>query len=223
MNYRELKRLSLVAFIGFLILTALIAIVSVLTGKFGELQWKILLTTFTISAASICSMCCAAFMEKRKQVPLGLAGIVLSIITAVLVIAGMWPELDIEEYWKTTVTCGVLALGFAHSFLLTLPDLDPRHKWVQVISPIFIGVLAAQIIIAIWGEIDNDWYYRFLALVAIVTGLETLVIPILTKLRKPGGAQKGKLILSPIEGDLYRDPGGKTYRVTEIKTEMSSI
>ncbi len=223
MNYRELKRLSLMAFIGFLILTALIAIVSVLTGKFGELQWKILATTFTISAASICSMCCAAFMEKRKQVLLGLAGIVLSVLTAVLLIAGMWPELDVDEYWKTTATCGVLALAFAHAFLLSLPDLDSRQKWIQILSSVCIGILAAQIIIAFWGEIDNDWYYRFLALVGIVVGLVTLVIPILTKLRKPGGIQKGKLILSPIEGDLYRDSSGKTYRVTEIKTETPTI
>jgi hypothetical protein len=223
MNFRELKRLSLMAFIGFLILTALIAIVSVLTGKFGELQWKILATTLTISAASICSMCCAAFMEKRKQVPLGLAGITLSVATAVLLIAGMWPEFNIDEYWKTTASCGVLALAFAHAFLLALPDLDPRHKWVQILSPIFIGILTVQIIAAFWGEIENEWYYRFLALVAIVVGLQTLVIPILMKLRKGDGIQKSKLVLSPIEGDLYRDPAGKTYRVMEIETETSTI
>jgi hypothetical protein len=194
MNFRELKRLSLMAFIGFLILTALIAIVSVLTGKFGELQWKILATTLTISAASI-----------------------------VLLIAGMWPEFNIDEYWKTTASCGVLALAFAHAFLLALPDLDPRHKWVQILSPIFIGILTVQIIAAFWGEIENEWYYRFLALVAIVVGLQTLVIPILMKLRKGDGIQKSKLVLSPIEGDLYRDPAGKTYRVMEIETETSTI
>ena len=109
MNYKEIRRFSLIVFIGFLILTALIAIVSVLSGTFGDIQWKILGTTFTISAASICSMACAAFMEKKKQVPVGMAGIALCVITAALVIIGMWPEINCDEYWKVTSTCGVVA------------------------------------------------------------------------------------------------------------------
>ena len=66
MDYSEIRKLALKIFIGFLGLTAVIAIISVLAGQFGELQWKILGTTFTISAASICSMSCAAFIEKKK-------------------------------------------------------------------------------------------------------------------------------------------------------------
>ena len=216
MKYKEIKRLLLIAFIGFLVLTALIAIITVLSGSFGEVQWKILATTFTISAASICSMACAAFMEKKKHVPLGLAGIFLTVLAAILLIAGMWPEIDSEPYWKITVTCGVLALALTHAFLLALPDLDSGHRWVQVVSFITICFLALQIITAVWGEIDDDGYYRFLTLTAILVGLETLVIPILMKLRKGSGSKTDRLVLEKIEGDLYRDPDGKTYRLTEI-------
>ena len=58
MNFTEIKKVLLKLFVGFLILTAIIAIISVLSGEFGELQGKILATTLTISMASICSMSC---------------------------------------------------------------------------------------------------------------------------------------------------------------------
>jgi hypothetical protein len=221
MDYKEMRRFSLIVFIGFLILTAVIAIISVLSGTFGEVQWKILGTTFTISGASICSMACAAFMEKKKRVPVGTAGIVLCVIAAVLVIAGMWPEIDSDEYWKATSTCGVLALAFAHTFLLALPNLDDRQKWVQTVTFISIAILAILIIAGIWIQ-DERWeelYFRVLAVVAILVGLETLVIPILMKLRKGQAASSEKLILEKIDGDLYTDSAGKKYRLMEIDTE----
>lgn len=223
MNITEIKKFSLKLFVGFLILTALIAIVSVLTGTFGEVQWQILGTTFTISAASICSMVCAAFMEKKKQVPVAVVGIVLCVTTAVLVIAGIWPEIvsKSEEYWKATATCGVLALAFSLTFLLTLPTLDDRQKWIQPASSITIGILALLIIAAFWFQ-SQKWeelYLRVLAVVAILVGLETLIIPILMKLRKGPGLTTVKLILEKIEGELYKDMNGTRYHVEEISTD----
>ncbi len=216
MDYSEIRKLSLKIFLGFLGLTALIAIVSVLLGELGQVQVKILATTFTISAASICSMACAAFTERKKPVHLGLAGILLSICAAVLVIAGMWSESNNETYWKTTVTVGVLAIALAHAFLLNLPELDKSQKWVQLISSITIAILALQIIGAVWGEINQDVYYRFLAVVAIVVALETLAIPILLKLRKRNGEIIEKLVLVRVRDDIYRDESGKEYQLREI-------
>ena len=221
MAYKELRRFSLIVFIGFLILTALIAIVSVLSGTFGETQGKILVTTLTISVASIGSMACAAFIEKKRQTPVGLAGIILCVVTAIGVIGGIWPETENEVYWQATATCGVLAVAFAHAFLLALPVLDDRQKWVQPVSSVSIGLLAVLIIIMIWFQNDKweDVYLRGLAVVAILVGLETLVIPILMKLRKGQTLQRKKLIIENIEGDLYTDAAGRKYHVKQIDAE----
>ncbi len=219
--YTGIRKSSLKVFIGFLIITAVIAIITVLAGDFGELQLKILATTFMISAASICSMSCAAFIEKRKLASVGLAGIVLSAVGAFLVIAGLWGEVDSERYWKTTVTFLVCSVAAAHAFLLVIPRLDGRHVWVQVVSVASIGILAVQIIAAVWSEIDEENYYRMLTVVAILVGLETLVVPILMKLRKGSGEKAKPLILENIDGEMYRDSAGKIYKVTEIPAEKS--
>jgi len=225
MNYIKIKRLSLKVFIGFLGLTALIAVISVLTGTFGKIQMKILATTFTISAASICSMSCAAFIDKKKLVQLGLLGILLSVSAAIMLIIGMWWEIRSDVGEKVTITLSVFAVAFAFAFLLVLPKLDDRQKWVQKVSSVSIGILALQMVIAVWleGYIKlNDWYYRLLAVVAIVVGLETIVIPILMKLRKGDERKIDRIILEKIEGDVYRDPAGKKYRLMEMDAKPAA-
>jgi hypothetical protein len=219
MNYAEIKKRSLNIFLGFLGLTALIAILSVLTGEFGGIQWKILATTLSISAASICSMSCAAFIERRKLVPVGLAGIALSVCAAILLIGGVWPEIGSETYWKTAITFGILAVAFAHAFLLLIPRLDVSRAWMQTASAVCIGTLALLIIAAVWGEIDNDGYLRMLTVVAIVVGLETLSIPILVKLQATNGQGSESLVLERVSENIYKDASGRTYELREINPE----
>lgn len=218
MDFKKIRAFLLRAFIGFLGLTALVAIVCLLSGEFGDVQMKILATTFTISAASICSMSCAAFIEKRKSIKLGLSGIALSVAAAALAIIGMWPEIQSDAFWKTAATLGVLAIAFAHAFLLVLPDLDRSHKWLQPVSSASIGVLALQIIIAVWCEIDEEGYYRLLGVVAIIVTLETLVVPILMRLKKKAAQIAERLVLERLDGDLYRDAAGNRYRVKALGT-----
>jgi len=220
MNYTSIRKSALKVFLGFLGLTAIVAIVSVLSGEFGELQFKILATSLTISAASICAMSCAAFIEKKRPMELGILGIALCVISAVLAIAGMWLEMDSEGFWKTTVTFVIAAVAFAHAFLLVLPKLDNSQKWVQLVSTASIGILAVQIAVAVWGEIDDQGYYRGLSVVAIIVGLETLAIPMLMKLRKGATQEKQTLVLEKVEGDMYRDTTGRQYRLTEINSEQ---
>lgn len=216
MNYAELRRITLWTFIGFLVLTALVAIISVLIGEFGEIQAKILGTCLAISACSICAMACAAFMEKRKATKLGLAGIALSVGWSSLAIIGMWAEIHEDEYWKTVATLAVCAVAFAHGFLLLLPELARRHRWIQVTTLAFIGILAAQIVIGMWAEIDDETYLRLLTVVAIMVVLGTLVVPILMKFGQGAKPRNDRLVLRGVGGELFEDASGRRYRVSEL-------
>jgi hypothetical protein len=142
------------------------------------------------------------------------------VVAAGLLIAGVWLEPHNDEYWKTAVTFVIAAVAFAHAFLLVLPTLDATQKWVQRVSTVTIGLLALQIAVAVWGEISNEGYYRCLAVVAIIVGLETLAIPMLMKLRKGNEQEKPTLVLEKLEGDIYRDTTGKQYHLKEIIPEQ---
>ena len=218
MNYTEIRKLSLKVFIGFLVLTALIAIGSILSGSFGDTQLRILATTFTISVASICMMSSVAFIEKRKLTILGFTGVILALTGAIFMIFGIWFESI--KYLQFTITLIVSAIAFAHAFLLYLPKFDGKQKIAQIISSIFIGVLSIQIIVAVWLDIyDDALYYRLMGVVAIIVGFMTLIIPILVKLRKGDDRKEELLILRKLEGEKYKDSDGKVYIVKEINIE----
>lgn len=220
MDYSMMKNLFLKVFLGFLGLTAAVAVISVLIGDFGELQVKVLATCSAVSAANICAMSCAAFIEKKSHVQLGLAGIFLSIVSAILLIVGVWSEIRADEYWKAMITFTVAAISFAYAFLLSLAELENRHKWIQRAFYVSVGLLALQIIAALWGEFKAEGYFRALAVVAIVVGLETLAIPIIAKLQKRNGEQSKKLVLEKVTDDIYRDTTGKTYQLLEVHSEQ---
>ena len=224
MKTAGMKKRFLHAFVGFLGLTAFIAIVSVLSGEFGELQMKILVTSFTISAASICSMSCAAFIEKQKQQGLGFSGILLSVVAAVLLIFSIWLEFENEWYFKTTFTVAVFAVAFAHAFLLVLPDLENKHTWIQKAATISILVLGGQIIGVLWADIRHEAYIRALAVVAIIVVLETLLVPLFMKLKINKKSTGATLILEPIglEPGRYRDATGLEYRVEKLESGVEN-
>ena len=219
MNQSALKRFALRSFLLFLAFTALVAIISVLTGSFGEVQLRILLTSLTISTASICAMSCAAFIERKDRTILGTAGIICSVAAALVIIFGIWFEPSEDTFWKLSITLVVAAAAFAHTFLLILPLLDMNYRWTQQVSTASILLLSFLVVFAVWLEIDATWYYRLLAVVAIVVGLVTLAIPILVKLGGRAESAKLELKLEQIEGDTYRDTKGNIYRVTEKKNE----
>ena len=136
-------------------------------------------------------------------------------VAAILVIVGIWSEINSDIFWKTAFSIMVTAIAFAHAFLLLLPELDDRYHWIQKWSTGVIGLLALQIVFALWTEINDEFYYRLLAVVAIILGLQTLVVPILIKFRG-GEAKKQLLKLDHVEGNIYRDATGKRFKVEEI-------
>jgi len=233
MNYTETRRLLLKVFIGFLSLTALVAITSVLSREFGETQFKVLVTTFSISAGSICAMSCAGFLERKGAKGVGFAGILAAGVAVLMAIGGVWGEIKETGYWKTTLTSIVVSVAFAHGCLLRLPNLAASYRWTQTVSTILIGLLAVQIILAILGEVKDEGYYRLMAALSVLVVLVTLVIPICSRLgtgaaepsEGPGQVpQKSdplaeKLHLRKISAGLFADEAGRRYQVTEITAE----
>ena len=220
MDFTGIRKLLLKFFIGFLVLTALIAIVVVFSNEFGDLQQRILATTFTISIGSICAMSCAAFIERKKMVTLGLTGFITSAITAFLLILLIWSSME-DKFWVKLIGSLITAsFAFAHAFLLALPELEKQYKWVQSVTAVSIFILAVQIIIAIWMELEDITYFRIMAAVGIMVGLETLTIPILMKLKTDDeSSKKQRLELTKMENGLFRDSSGNVYRVDEVEVD----
>src|SRR4029077_12213836 len=89
-------------------ISAALGILAILTGNFGDFEMRIILTTLTISAASIGALSAGALWEGRGKKELPLLGIVLAVVAAMLIIIGIWLETSGEQFWKFTASTGVL-------------------------------------------------------------------------------------------------------------------
>lgn len=232
-DYAAMRRLFLKVFIGFLTLTALVAIVAVLSGSFGHTQIKVLVTCLVITAGSICAMSCAAYMERQGVREVGLLGILTAVVAVALVSIGAWAEIKDATFWKTAAISGVMAAAVAHGCLLRLPELAKDYRWTQLVAAVLIGLLALQATIAIWGEVNDQGFYRAMAALSVLVVLASLVVPICNKLgakdRDPSALDDDTagqpddlpdcLALRKVSPDVFVDETGRRYHVSEIRNE----
>jgi hypothetical protein len=219
MNVTSLRKTLLWSFIVFLSITALVAVVSLVGNQFGEEQIRILATTFAISAASICAMSCAAFMEKRGHGAVGLTGMFFAALAAGLSVVLIWAELDSGHFWQVAGVAIVITVSFAHALLLQIPTLAAQYRWTQKVSIFIIVALALEIIEAICQEDDREALWRVIGVTSILVVLVTFVIPICAKLGGNPKESHNKLILQQVSQDTYVDAAGRKFRVTAVEED----
>jgi hypothetical protein len=212
-----LRKGALYSFVVFLSISALLAIGCVCGGKFGELEVKVLLTTLTITLASICALCCGAYAKHGRSAVPSACGIALAGMTAALVIVGVWMEIEQEGYWKAAAVLGVFTVASAHALALLGVRLAPGHGWLKVGAAAAIGLLAAVLSGMIMESVSDD-HWELVAVLAIIGALATLVIPIMSKAaggRAPAAAA-GALVLRPRGDGLYSDEAGAVFEVKRV-------
>lgn len=178
------KRIALWFLIGSVALSAIIGIIALLSGTVGRIQAQIILTTLTISAASICALACGALWEKGRAKILSLAGIALAILSACLFISGIWFESNSEAFWKFSAAVGLVALATAHACLLFLATLAPRFAWTRIAAIASVYVLAAQMIYVIYYTPKGDFFFRIVGVTSIVAASLTILTPVFHRLSR---------------------------------------
>ena len=156
---------------------------------------RIILTTLTISAASIGALAAGALWEGRDQKELPLLGIVLSVVSALLIITGIWFESSSKGFWKFTASTGVLAAATTHACLLSLAKLAPRFAWARLVTLTAVYTLAVLIVMTIYFEPTGD------------LGLDHR-----NDIDSCGCSHNNGPDLPPISPRRFRGAGGKTLR-----------
>jgi len=185
------KRIALWFLIVSVAVSAVLGIIAILTGNFGDLQIRIILTTLTISGASICALACGALWEKQKENWLAPLGIVLAGLFAVLVIIGIWAEIDATPYWKFSASTTVVAVATAHAGLLSLARLAPRFAWARLVAFAAIFTLAVLIVLSIYIEPTAELGFRMIGTVSIVVAAFTIMVPIFHRLSREDVTTEG--------------------------------
>ena len=194
------KKVALWFLIVSVAISAALGILAILTGNFGDFEMRIILTTLTISAASIGALSAGALWEGRGQKELPLLGIVLAVVAALLIITGIWFEPHSDRYWKFTASTGVLAAATSHACLLSLAKLASRFVWARLVALTAVYALAVLIIMTIYFEPTGDLGFRLIGTVSIVVAALTIMTPIFHRLSRDDFSSSGNQHLASDRG-----------------------
>ena len=190
----KLKKPLLYALIISVIFGALLGIVVVLLDTWGWFEVRVILTTLVIAVASVCGLACDLSRTPAGFNVLPKSGLVLTAITAALMLVGIWCDVNSEGFWKCTAVAATFGVATVQVSLLSIAKLAVRFRWVYFIGCQIIYGLAILIATVILFEINSEPLWRFLAAHSIVAAAVSLVIPILHRIGKTE-ANRGELLM----------------------------
>ena len=179
------KRLFLKLLIASVGISAVVGIGVLLFGDMGMIEVRVLMTTLTVTVTSIFGLACGAYLETGRGKYLPLAGIVFSIVSALMCFLIIWNALDENEtFIKSFLTSTLIAAACSHLSLLSLARLDRRFSWTRIAAIGCVVLLCSIFLYILWFEPigGSDLIYRVLGILGILLASITVITPVLHKL-----------------------------------------
>ena len=191
---RGYRRIAIVALVASLSITAVVGIVTLLSGDFGEVQGRVLGTTLLIAGASILALCHLSVVGRPVRVVgfVGLGASAVALVIGLLLIwtpwydnGGGWPA----DLWRWFGITSIVAASLAHANLL-LQLSGRRRRAVRIALAITLAAIAVVAVMLVLPLI-SDWaipggdggeYWRWFGVIAIVDALGTIVLPVVALL-----------------------------------------
>ena len=190
-DLQEFKKFFVFNLIGSLIISALVAVVTVLIGKFNEVTTRVLFTLFMVVVHSL--VCLAFIWDREKKDTLGNLDffsniiffiVVLSFITSIM---GIWKIIPGDIVGKVYYTFFLVAIASIHvNMLYWVTGKKDSVNWTVYINYFFIAVVVLMYLPIIYMDdvslVFGDFYYRLLGAAAIIDGTCSVLAIILYKL-----------------------------------------
>ncbi|GAA2442441.1 hypothetical protein [Agromyces soli] len=228
---RGARRAAVVALVASISITAVVGIVVLLTGDFGEVQGRVLTTTLLVAGFSTVALCHLAVAGRPVRV-VGFVGLAVSAIALVIGLVLIWTPWDAwndgsGELWRWFGVTGVLALSLAHANLLLLLA-GRRHPFVRAAMAVTLTAIALVALLVILpilsdGRIPGDggWdaYWRWFGVIAIVDALGTIVLPVVGLLLRDRPAEASATGLPAATSAAPLAPDALDQRIAALAAE----
>ncbi|ALE73698.1 hypothetical protein FRP1_12715 [Pseudonocardia sp. EC080625-04] len=213
---RGARRGMIVLVVASLVVASLLGIVALLTGEFGELQGRIVVTTLVVAAFGTTALCHLAVVTRAVRA-VGFGGLAASLGAAVCALVLIWQDWSGpgpgEGWWKSLALLTIAAVSLAHANLLLLlagrPHPAIRTGLAVTLAAIAVVAVMLAIPVVTDGEIpgsSDEWYWRWFGVAGIVDALGTIALPVLgLVLRRP------EPVTAP--GAPAPEPAGETVRL----------
>lgn len=194
---RGARRAMIVAVVISLVVASAMGIGALLSGEFGDLQVRIVLSTLVVAGFGTTALCHLAVVTRTVRM-VGFIGLVASAgaaLAALAVIWQDWSQFGSEILVKALVLLTIAAVSLAHTNLLLLlaGRGHPAIRAGLAVTLVAIAVVAVMIALPVLtdGEIPGSgdgWYWRWLGVAGIVDALGTIALPVLGLVLRPAPA-----------------------------------
>jgi hypothetical protein len=178
------RKLALTIFFASVVINAALGIIALIAGDFGDIQGKILMTSLSVSAASVLSLTMFPARERGLLGRVPDAGIALSIAGFSLLVILVWTEFREDEFARTVGSVLTFAVAAGYVSLLALAVVQPKFINVVRLAYLLVAILAAFIVGMIWFEPRGDFLPRIMGVVSILLAAATVSIPVLHRLSR---------------------------------------
>ena len=206
------KGMTLRVLLGSIAVSALLGIVAIVGGKFGETGEKCLLTAIVVGGGCLIALACLAAWEKPGALVVSRLGIATTVVAVIATVGGVWGETNNEPFVKLVAAIATVAMGSAHASTMWLARLPPRLQGVRTLTLATNLLLVVTIIGVLWQEPRSDGPFQILAVLAILCAALTLAeIAISATSRTRGVAQSGagEVCFCPRCGKSLWEPAGE--------------
>jgi len=176
------RRAALIVTLVSVVIWALIAIIALLGGGFGDTQWKILSSSMLVTAAAAVAMAAAVPLHAGRLGVVPWVGIGSSAVGFGMIILVLWSDGPWDGAIKIAGSLVVAAVAIAAIGLIDGARVHSGHRWVVVASQGLVALGAAMVIAAIWGEFDNSVFWRLMGVVLVLTAAAVISVPILHRM-----------------------------------------
>lgn len=190
-----MQRIALWIVIASVSISALLGIVVLLGGNFGDAQWKVLGTTTSVTGASFLAMASTTVWGRRYIGWLAPLGATSGIVGFAIVVAGIWVDPSGSDvWWQSAATLIVVASAASYAALVTRAALTGAQRWAQWVAYAADALLALMVIAIVWSDGGGDIAARGIGVLAIVLASSTVLLPVFHRMsaqRPPAPAEAG--------------------------------
>jgi hypothetical protein len=181
MNSKQLTKISLRVFIACVVVAAVMGIIAIgIPTRNWDFEIKIFLTTAIIAGASICGLVCGGCLTRGHRI-LPTTGLVLTAVSASLLLVDVWAEPTSNWIWITTAVTSFYAVACAHLSMLFMANLARGYRWAYVIAyQLILGLatlLSGGIVFGLF-DTGGEHYWRLTGVVSILVAAITLLVPV---------------------------------------------
>ncbi len=227
----SLRRIGLLTIAGSLSLTALLAIVVLLTADFNRGSINILATTSLVGLFSLLALPGGVLLDRGRNRPLAWTSLGLALLAFLLLVGQVW---DAGVGWRATGLAVIWAFAVAELAMLEARRRDGESRassiafWAAVTLAVMIGLILSAAVLDVVHDVAEGALLRVLGVAAVANILLVLLQPILRRLgEETAGAAREHRFVVAVDALPSTPPGERGYWLrsngaTEIECALPS-